>query len=223
LPSPAVTHRPPGAKVSVLGCPVAPPITVTHGDSSDTYSRIAPDSGILPCNNSARRPDRSVRQLEFSERAPPAVLARLPPAAASRQHPRSALARHATRPGHPPARPGHRGGVDERPVTDAAAAPDGRSRSDPIRSDPRAGHRPPPRTKRTRSAAWPTRWPGYAGEPSSRRHPTGRGRPWPCSSSPTGTTTWGAATWGAASARRIASACSASSDSRRFGRVGEAA
>ena len=44
-------------KVSVLGCPVAPPITITHGDSSDTYSRIAPDSGILPCNNSARRPD----------------------------------------------------------------------------------------------------------------------------------------------------------------------
>jgi hypothetical protein len=40
-------------KVSVPGCPVAPPITVTQGDSSDTYSRIAPDSEILPVNNSA--------------------------------------------------------------------------------------------------------------------------------------------------------------------------
>jgi hypothetical protein len=35
-------------KVSVPGCPVAPPNTVTHGDSSDTYRRIAPDSEILP-------------------------------------------------------------------------------------------------------------------------------------------------------------------------------
>ena len=38
-------------KVSVPGCPVAPPITVTQGDSSDTYSRIAPDSEILPATN----------------------------------------------------------------------------------------------------------------------------------------------------------------------------
>jgi hypothetical protein len=35
-------------KVSVLGCPVAPRIAVTQGDSSDTYSRIAPDSEIVP-------------------------------------------------------------------------------------------------------------------------------------------------------------------------------
>jgi hypothetical protein len=35
-------------KVSVLGCPVAPLIAVTQGDSSDTYSRIAPDSEIVP-------------------------------------------------------------------------------------------------------------------------------------------------------------------------------
>jgi len=35
-------------KVSVPGCPVTPPITVTQGDSSDTYSRIAPDSEIVP-------------------------------------------------------------------------------------------------------------------------------------------------------------------------------
>jgi hypothetical protein len=34
-------------KVSVPGCPVTPPIAVTHGDSSDTYRRIAPDSEIL--------------------------------------------------------------------------------------------------------------------------------------------------------------------------------
>jgi hypothetical protein len=43
-------------KVSVPGCPVAPPITVTQGDSSDTYSRIAPDSEILPATNSASSP-----------------------------------------------------------------------------------------------------------------------------------------------------------------------
>ena len=35
-------------KVSVPGCPVAPPIAVTQGDSSDTYRRIAPDSEIVP-------------------------------------------------------------------------------------------------------------------------------------------------------------------------------
>jgi hypothetical protein len=35
-------------KVSVLGCPVAPRIAVTEGDSSDTYSRIAPHSEIVP-------------------------------------------------------------------------------------------------------------------------------------------------------------------------------
>jgi hypothetical protein len=43
-------------KVSVLGCPVHPPLTVTEGDSSDTYSRIVPDSEILPVRNSPRRP-----------------------------------------------------------------------------------------------------------------------------------------------------------------------
>jgi hypothetical protein len=34
--------------VSVLGCPVAPRTSVTQGDSSDTYSRIAPVSEIVP-------------------------------------------------------------------------------------------------------------------------------------------------------------------------------
>src|SRR6185312_15078950 len=33
-------------KVSVPGCPVTPPITVTQGNSGDTYRRIAPDSEI---------------------------------------------------------------------------------------------------------------------------------------------------------------------------------
>jgi hypothetical protein len=37
-------------KVSVPGCPVAPPLTVTHSESSDTYSRIAPVSEIVPGN-----------------------------------------------------------------------------------------------------------------------------------------------------------------------------
>ena len=64
-------------KVSVPGCPVTPPITVTQGDSSDTYRRIAPDSEILPGNNSPGAPGSSVRQLEFSERAPPAVCAHI--------------------------------------------------------------------------------------------------------------------------------------------------
>ena len=45
LPSPAVTRRPPGAKLP--GCPVTPPITVTQGESSDTNRRIAADSEIL--------------------------------------------------------------------------------------------------------------------------------------------------------------------------------
>ena len=35
-------------KFSVPGCPAPPPITITHGESSDTYSRIAPDSEIVP-------------------------------------------------------------------------------------------------------------------------------------------------------------------------------
>src|SRR6201989_942419 len=39
----ATTRR----KVSVLGYPGTPPITVTQGESSDTYRRIAPDSEIL--------------------------------------------------------------------------------------------------------------------------------------------------------------------------------
>ncbi len=39
-------------KVSVPECPVTPPITVTQGECSDTYSGIAPDSGMLPADNS---------------------------------------------------------------------------------------------------------------------------------------------------------------------------
>jgi len=39
--------------VSVLVCPVTPPITVTQGESSDTYRRIAADSGILSGKYSA--------------------------------------------------------------------------------------------------------------------------------------------------------------------------
>ena len=35
-------------KVFVPGCPVAPPNVVTHGECSDTYSRIAPVSEIVP-------------------------------------------------------------------------------------------------------------------------------------------------------------------------------
>ena len=62
-------------KVSVPGCPVTPPITVTEGDSSDTYRRIAADSEIVSGELFAGRPRYSVRQLEFSERAPPAVRA----------------------------------------------------------------------------------------------------------------------------------------------------
>src|SRR6201985_2727755 len=43
-------------KVSVPGCPVTPPITVTQGESSDTYRRIAPDSGITVRASTGRRP-----------------------------------------------------------------------------------------------------------------------------------------------------------------------
>jgi hypothetical protein len=35
-------------KVSVPRCPVAHPNTVTYGESSDTYRRIASDSEIAP-------------------------------------------------------------------------------------------------------------------------------------------------------------------------------
>jgi hypothetical protein len=37
-----------GRKVFVPGCPVAPPNIVTHGESNDTYRRIAPVSEIVP-------------------------------------------------------------------------------------------------------------------------------------------------------------------------------
>src|SRR6266487_2197252 len=43
-------------KVSVPGCPVTPPITVTQGRSSDTYRRIAPDSEITVRRLSAGGP-----------------------------------------------------------------------------------------------------------------------------------------------------------------------
>jgi hypothetical protein len=52
-------------KVSVLGCPVAQWIAVTQGDSSDTYSRIAPDSeivpGVCPQRPARRHPGRHPR------------------------------------------------------------------------------------------------------------------------------------------------------------------
>jgi hypothetical protein len=49
-------------KVSVLGCPVAPWIAVTQGDSSDTYSRIAPDSEIVPGVYRENRPAGGLRK-----------------------------------------------------------------------------------------------------------------------------------------------------------------
>src|SRR5487761_1439879 len=66
-------------KVSVLGCPVAPGIAVTQGDSSDTYSRIAPDSEIVPRRVSAKialpsstvASRYSVDLLKLPERPPP--------------------------------------------------------------------------------------------------------------------------------------------------------
>lgn len=64
-----------GRKVSVPGCPLAPPTTVTEGDSSDTYSRIGPDLEILPMNNALSHLRSSVGQLEFGKREPPAVCA----------------------------------------------------------------------------------------------------------------------------------------------------
>jgi hypothetical protein len=64
-------------KVSVPGCPGAPPIAVTEGDFSDTYRRIAPDSEILSGKYPPAGPGASVRQLVFGERAPPAVRAHI--------------------------------------------------------------------------------------------------------------------------------------------------
>jgi len=54
LPSPGVTSRPPRAKFSVPGCPVAPRIAVTQGDSSDTYSRNTQYSEIVPAQYQVR-------------------------------------------------------------------------------------------------------------------------------------------------------------------------
>jgi hypothetical protein len=51
--------------VSVSGCPVAPRIDVTQGDSSDTYRRIGPDSEIVhseSCHQFAHAVARGVRQ-----------------------------------------------------------------------------------------------------------------------------------------------------------------
>jgi hypothetical protein len=77
LPSPPVTRRPPGAKVSVPGCPVTPPITVTQGESSDTYRRIAPDSEITVRRLSAGGPRvLGWHRGELAFRTPP-VLCRL--------------------------------------------------------------------------------------------------------------------------------------------------
>ena len=50
-------------KVSVPECPVGPPITVTHGESSDTYRRITANSEILAGKVFAGRLRRSVRPL----------------------------------------------------------------------------------------------------------------------------------------------------------------
>jgi len=64
-------------KVSVPGCPVTPPVTITQGESSDTYRRIDRNRKYCPASIRRRAPGHSVRQLEFCERAPPAVRAHI--------------------------------------------------------------------------------------------------------------------------------------------------
>jgi hypothetical protein len=54
LPSPAVTSRPPGAKLLSRDAPRCPLDRVTQGDSSDTYRRIVRDSEIVPRDLSLR-------------------------------------------------------------------------------------------------------------------------------------------------------------------------
>ena len=76
-------------KVSVLGCPVAPPVTVTHGDSSDTYSRIAPVSEIVSRNYSPRRPGTQFA-ISYSANARHRLCARLYIATASSHSPLAA-------------------------------------------------------------------------------------------------------------------------------------
>ena len=54
MPSPAVTSRPPGAKLLSRDAPRCPMDRVTQGDSSDTYRRIVRDSEIVPRDLSLR-------------------------------------------------------------------------------------------------------------------------------------------------------------------------
>ena len=78
-------------KVSVPGCPVTPPITVTQGDSSDTYRRIGSDSEILSGKYSPAGP----RGIQFassnSANARHRLCARIYIAAASSHSPLAAL------------------------------------------------------------------------------------------------------------------------------------
>ena len=64
-------------KVSVPECPVSQPTTVTEGNLRDTYRRVAPIRKYCPAGIRRRPPGHSVRQLEFCERAPPAVRAQV--------------------------------------------------------------------------------------------------------------------------------------------------
>jgi hypothetical protein len=73
-------------KVSVPGCPVAPPNTVTHGESSDTYSRIAAVSEIVPGKYPPGRPGIQFA-ISYSANARHRLWARLYMAIASSRSP----------------------------------------------------------------------------------------------------------------------------------------
>ena len=76
-------------KVSVPGCPVAPPITVTQGESSDTYRRISPVSEILSGKYSPGPPAAQLASSN-SAKARHRLCARMYMATASSPSPRAA-------------------------------------------------------------------------------------------------------------------------------------
>src|SRR5262249_10156738 len=64
-----------GRKVSAPGCPVTPSsITVTQGEFSDTYRRIAPDSETTVRRYRPEAPKRSARGPQALRRGPPSAL-----------------------------------------------------------------------------------------------------------------------------------------------------
>jgi hypothetical protein len=73
-------------KFSVSTCPAVPPNTFTHGESSDTYSRIEPVSEIVPGKYPPGQPGTQLA-ISYPANAPHRLCARLYIATASSRSP----------------------------------------------------------------------------------------------------------------------------------------